>query len=74
MYKRIISLTVILCLFLLLSGCGHELASYRPIEDVNDLEGRKIGVTLAWASDYVLSLRETGTTSSCIAMILRRIC
>ena len=58
MYKRIISLTVILCLSLLLSGCGHELASYRPIEDVNDLEGRKIGVTLAWASDYVLSPRD----------------
>ena len=47
MYKRIISLTVILCLSLLLTGCGHELASYRPIEDVNDLEGRKTGVTLA---------------------------
>ena len=58
MRKVSILLIAALCLSLLLSGCGHELASYRPIEDVNDLEGRKIGVSLAWASDYVLSPRD----------------
>lgn len=56
MWKRILPL--ILCLSLLLSGCGHELASYRPIEDIDDLEGRKIGVNLAWPSDYILSPRD----------------
>ena len=58
MRKRLIPLFIVLCLSLLLTGCGHELASYRPIEDVNNLEGRKIGVTMSWASDYVLSPRD----------------
>ena len=58
MRKNTISLIAALCLSLMLSGCGHELASYRPIGDVNDLEGRKIGVTMAWAADYVLSPRD----------------
>ena len=58
MRKKLIPLIVFLCFSLLLSGCGHELASYRPIEKVNDLEGRKIGVALAWAADYVLSPRD----------------
>ena len=56
--RKKISLIMALCLALMLSGCGHELASYRPIGDVNDLEGRKIGVNMAWASDYVLSPRD----------------
>ena len=58
MRKRIVPLILVLCLSLLLSGCGHELANYRPIENVNDLEGRKVGVVLAWAPDYVLSPRD----------------
>lgn len=58
MRKRIVSVIAVLCLAVTLSGCGHELASYRPIEDVNDLDGRKVGVTLAWAADYVLSPRD----------------
>ena len=58
MRKKLIPAIVGLCLSLLLTGCGHELASYRPIRDVNDLEGRKIGVTMAWAADYVLSPRD----------------
>ena len=58
MRKKFIPLIIVLCISLLLSGCGHELASYRPIEDVNNLEGRKVGVTMAWASDYVLSHRD----------------
>ena len=35
MRKKLIPLIIVLCL--LLSGCGHELASYRPIGDVNDM-------------------------------------
>ena len=58
MRKKTISLIAALCLSLMLSGCGHELAGYRPIGDINDLEGRKIGVNLAWAADYVLSPRD----------------
>ena len=58
MRKRIVSVIAVLCLTVMLSGCGHEFASYRPIDDVNDLDGRKVGVTLAWAADYVLSPRD----------------
>lgn len=58
MRKRILAVIVSLCLAVTLSGCGHELAGYRPIEDVNNLDGRKVGVTLAWAADYVLSPRD----------------
>ena len=56
--KRILSGLAGLLTVCLLSGCGHEFDSYRPIEDVNALEGRKIGVQIAWASDYILSPRD----------------
>ena len=52
----------LLCALVLLfsSGCA-ELQSYRPIEDINDLDGRRVGVALAWAPDYLLTGREDMT-------------
>ena len=40
------------------AGCGENLVSYRPIDNVNDLEGRRVGVALAWAPDYILGDRD----------------
>lgn len=39
-------------------SCSADFKSYRPIQDVNNLEGRKVGATLGWASDYILTERE----------------
>ena len=58
MRKKLLSFLLVLSLVLTLTGCGHELDSYRPIENIHDLEGRKIGVAMAWAPDYVLSPRD----------------
>lgn len=43
-----------------LSGCSVRNATmpYRPIEDINNLDGRRVGVVLAWSPDYLLSDRE----------------
>ena len=49
-----------LCLmmaFIMLCGCS-KMKSYRPIEDINNLEGRRVGVGLAWAPDYLLTGRK----------------
>lgn len=40
------------------SSCGNEFASYRPIDNIHNLEGRKIGVVMAWPSDMLLSSRD----------------
>ena len=45
-------------LLMCLSGCGNQSAGYNPITDVNNLEGRRVGVNLAWSSDFLLSNRE----------------
>lgn len=44
-------------IFLCMSGCSAKRV-YQPIEDVNDLGGRTVGVNLAWSADYKLSDRE----------------
>ena len=43
-----------------MGGCGNPKSEweYHPITDVNDLEGRRVAVNLAWESDYLLSGRE----------------
>lgn len=57
MKKRIISFLIFL---LLLSGCNStaEFKSQRRIENVHDLDGRKIGVNLGWAPDFLLTPNE----------------
>ena len=45
-------------LLMCLSGCGNQSAVYNPITDVNNLEGRRVGVNLGWSSDFLLSNRE----------------
>ena len=46
-----------------LSGCSisNEMDSYRPVTDVNNLDGRRIGVIAAWAEDYILSKLKIST-------------
>jgi ABC-type amino acid transport substrate-binding protein len=39
------------------AGCGQKW-HYDPITDVNDLEGRRVGVNLSWEADYMLTGRE----------------
>ena len=53
---EILTAAAILCLCLL-TGCGKEW-KYEPITNVNDLEGRRVGVNLSWAEDYYLLDRE----------------
>lgn len=48
---------LILALSLVLAGCGVSEWKYDPITDVNDLEGRRVGVNLSWESDYYLTGR-----------------
>ena len=47
--------TVIIAVFLL-SGCITHWES-DPIDDINDLKGRKVGVNLSWEADYILTPR-----------------
>lgn len=56
--KKILTIILCLCISFAFTGCSKEFANYRPIEDVNNLEGRKVGVQIAWASDYILSKRD----------------
>ena len=52
-------MTLVLCFVLLcsLSACGGAAWEYRPITDINDLQGRRVGVNLAWEPDYILTGR-----------------
>ena len=57
-YKR--NRTGIAVLFLwclLLCGC-RELQGYRPIEDIHNLDGRRVGVVLGYSTDYLLTGRD----------------
>ena len=41
------------------TGCGSAVKwKYDPITDLNDLEGRRVGVNLSWESDYYLNGRK----------------
>ncbi len=48
---------LLLALALVLGGCGAVKWQYRPITDVNDLQGRRVGLLLAWEPDYLLTGR-----------------
>ena len=56
--RRTLAGLLCLCIVLALCGCGGQLRSYRPIDNVEDLDGRKIGVTMGYAADYILSDRD----------------
>ena len=53
--KRAVLFVCILCC--MLTGCAN-LQSYRPIEDITNLEGRRIGVGIGYATDYLLTGRD----------------
>lgn len=59
-FLRPVCLFLALSLLLPLSGCGSDSDAgwaYQPITDVNDLEGRRVGVNMAFESDYILTGR-----------------
>ena len=51
-----VSILSALIIILTLSGCGRS-SGYRPIENVDDLQGRRVGVNMAWEADYILTGR-----------------
>lgn len=53
-------IAVMLLVVICFTGSGCMTAKnwiYNPITDVNNLEGRKVGVNLSWESDYLLTGR-----------------
>ena len=58
--RRLAAFALACVLALSLGGCGNSKPEweYHPITDVNDLEGRRVAVNLAWEADYLLSGRE----------------
>lgn len=57
MRRRLASALLMLALAAALCACGRSSWQYRPIEDVNDLQGRRVAVNLAWETDYWLTQR-----------------
>lgn len=51
---RILAIITIVISF---SGCSNQWQP-DPIEDVNDLKGRRVGVNLSWEADYILTPRK----------------
>lgn len=58
---RYVTLAAACALALCLGGCANPDWEYHPITDVNNLEGRRVAVNLAWEADYLLSGREDMT-------------
>lgn len=57
--KYVLTAMLIISACLFSAGCGSASEwKYDPITDVNDLEGRRVGVNLAWESDYYLTGRK----------------
>ena len=57
MKKKRLGSVLLAIIILCLSGCSGKQV-YQPIDDVSDLEGRTVGVNLAWSADYMLSDRD----------------
>lgn len=55
--KRIFSLLLSLIFVFLFAGCGEEFKEYRPITDINNFDGRRIGCIVGWEPDYILTGR-----------------
>ena len=62
MKKRtdVLCLVIAILLCSLLSGCG-QMRNAKPITDVHNLNGQRVGVGLAWGPDYLLTAREDMT-------------
>ena len=57
MGRKKIYMAALLSLVMVLAGCGPEW-EYDKIDDVNDLQGRRVGVNLSWEADYYLTGRK----------------
>lgn len=57
MRRRLRVLPLLAALLCALSACGGGAWQYRPITDVDDLQGRRVGVNLSWEADYILTGR-----------------
>ncbi len=58
MKKRFIALCLVVVMLLcVLTGCG-QIQNARPITDVHNLDGQRVGVALAWGPDYLLTERD----------------
>lgn len=55
-FRRILSVLIAIILCLGIFGCSGK-KSYGPVTDVNNLEGRSVGVNMTWSADYMLSER-----------------
>jgi len=55
--RRLTVFVLTAALLLSLSGCGSTEWEYHPITDVNNLEGRRVAVNMAWEADFLLSGR-----------------
>lgn len=60
-HLRLKMLVLACMLVLLLCGCSKAQWEYRPITDINNMEGRRVAVNLAWEADYYLSGRKDMT-------------
>lgn len=59
-HRRIAILCIVVLLLLTSSGC-NQLRNARPITDVDQPDGQRVGVVLGYAPDYLLSAREDVT-------------
>ena len=59
MKKRTVVLRFVAVILMcsLLSGCG-QMRNARPITDVHNLDGQRVGVGLAWGPDFLLTGRD----------------
>ncbi|MGN0317880.1 MAG: transporter substrate-binding domain-containing protein [Lachnospira sp.] len=60
MPKTLVSVLLAIVLLFVLSGCSQK-HTYQPITDTDNFDGRRIGVSLVWSADYLLSDRDDMT-------------
>lgn len=62
-YIKTLFVLIMFSLSILFTGCTFrsEMLSYRPVDDVDNLDGRRVGTPLAWSSDYFLTPRKDMT-------------
>ncbi len=60
--RKVYRLSFAFVVFLFLTACeSNILKNARPIDDVHNLDGQRVGVLLSWAPDYLLTGRKDMT-------------